>query len=102
MIALKRDMPQHCLYDNCPCMQTVTAEDAHGRKVMGRLCMAHGGAILYVCDLTDNPPEDWMEFKKPNWCPWIDMAEPSYDKEFERERLYKQQRDLEDGDMFGY
>lgn len=102
MIALKRNMPRHCLYDNCPCMQTVTAEDEHKRKVMARLCMAHGGAILYIYDLTDNPPEEWMEFKRPGWCPWIDMTEPSYDKEFEREQLQEKLSNLEDGDMFGY
>lgn len=102
MIALERDMPQQCLHDNCPCMQTITAEDEHGRKVMARLCMAHGGTILCIYDLTDNPPEEWMEFKRPSWCPLIDMTEPSYDKEFEREWLSKQQCDLEDGDMFGY
>ena len=85
MIALERDMPRHCLRDNCPCMQTITAEDEHGRKVMARLCMAHGGAILYVCDLTDNPPEEWMEFKKPSWCPWIKIEETKEELAFDRE-----------------
>lgn len=97
MIALDIKMPHRCM-DNCPCLQTITT--VNGK--MARLCAAYDFAIIYMCDETKNPPDEWMNFKKPSWCPWIDMTEPSYDKEFEREWLQEKLNDLEDGDMFGY
>lgn len=101
MIALNRKMPQDCM-NLCPCLQTVTALDENHKPVMARLCAAYNFAIIYMCDETDNPPDEWMNFKKPSWCPWIDMSESLYDKEFEREYLQKKIKILEDGDMFGY
>lgn len=101
MIALNRKMPSHCLC-LCPCLQTVTLTDENNKRLMARLCAAYNFAIIYMCDETKNPPDEWVSFKKPSWCPWIEIKEDSQDKEFEREWLSKQQHDLEDGDTFGY
>ena len=101
MIALNREMPSHCL-SRCPCLQTVTMTDESGKRLMARLCAAYNFAIIYMCDETKNPPDEWMNFKKPSWCPWIEMTEDSYDKEYVCEWLYKRQHDLKDGDIFGY
>ena len=100
MIALNRKMPRNCM-DSCPCLQTVMLKNKRGEEAIGRFCVA-AGKIIYYCDVSDNPPDEWVNFKKPSWCPWIDMTEPSYDKEFEREWLQEKLNDLEDGDMFGY
>ncbi len=97
MIALNMEMPRHCL--DCLCMGTFIFEKDN---LAARVCMASSVGILYKCKLDEAVSNEWMDFPKPSNCPWIDMSEPSYDKEFEREQLYKQQRDLEDGDMFGY
>ena len=97
MIALNREMPRRCL--DCPCMSTFIFEKDN---LAARVCMASFVGILYKCKLDETVSNEWMDFPKPSNCPWIDMSESSYDKEFEREWLQEKLSDLEDGDTFGY
>lgn len=68
MIALKQDMPSHCL--NCPNLSTCMVE---GKAI--RACAAAGLNIIYMCDnqnLADN--DEWENFTKPDWCPLIEIV----------------------------
>lgn len=40
---------------------------------MFRTCAAKSQKIIVHYPLTNNPPNDWMDFKKPDWCPLMEV-----------------------------
>lgn len=69
MIGLDREMPQSCLL--CPCLYTLKLD-----KVCLRCCNAAGlrqiiEPLFY--DKEKKVPDWWMNFPKPEWCPWVEI-----------------------------
>jgi hypothetical protein len=85
MVQLDIPMPKQCLHDNCPCLATFVFKND---DVMIRTCAAKSQRIIVYYPLTNNPPNDWMDFKKPDWCPLIEVKSKLYDSYEEEEERW--------------
>ena len=59
MIGLNITMPTTCL--DCPCLHTFSI--AEKRPLV----------IISINDLKNSI--DWMNFQKPEWCPWVEIKD---------------------------
>ena len=68
MIGLNITMPTTCL--DCPCLHTFSIGDT-----AFRFCLAEKRplVIISINDLKNSI--DWMNFQKPEWCPWIEIKD---------------------------
>lgn len=69
MIGLDREMPQSCL--SCPCLYTINL-----KGVSLRCCNAAGMQQIIeplFYDKEKSVPDWWMNFEKPDWCPWVEV-----------------------------
>ena len=75
MIALNREIPKTCF--ECPCFATY-AIDKEGNpniQYLIRYCQAANKSLINIeWDREESIPSIWMEFSKPEWCPWIDVG----------------------------
>jgi len=75
MIALDREIPKTCF--NCPCFATYTIdkENIPNIQYLIRFCEAAKQELVVLeWDKSETIPDVWMNFSKPNWCPWIDVG----------------------------
>lgn len=77
MIQLNIPMPKQCVHDNCPCLTTLMMDGKYFR-----VCQAASMKIIYACDKEEIYSNEWMDFKKPNWCPLMEVK--NYEEEEER------------------
>lgn len=78
MIALDRELPENCLC--CPCYGHIhvtsgTLEEDTLVKVCMPLSRVMDSMKWKKGDPT--PQDEWYNFKKPEWCPWIEIKEES-------------------------
>lgn len=77
MIALDRDLPQTCA--DCPCYQTLHVYGllALEPNILMHRCAANGEIINTMGwrEGDPAPPDEWYDFTKPEWCPWINYGE---------------------------
>ena len=78
-------MPKQCVHDNCPCLNTFVFKDD---DVMVRTCAAKNQKIIVYYPLSNNPPEDWFNFKKPEWCPLQEVTPNLYNNYEEEEERW--------------
>ena len=77
MIALNKNLPIKCF--DCPCFQTLTIPDVDKDLTHWIRFCAAAGKIIFKCapqpedDISMQIPTEWMCFKKPEWCPWIEI-----------------------------
>lgn len=77
MVQLDIPMPKQCAYDNCPCFTTLIMDGKYFR-----VCQAAKMKIIYACNKEGIYQDEWMHFKKPDWCPLIEVR--NYEGEDER------------------
>lgn len=79
MVQLNISMPKQCVYDCCPCLTTLMMDEKYFR-----VCQAAKMKIIYACDKEGIYSNEWMHFKKPDWCPLIEVPYESYEEEESR------------------
>lgn len=74
MVQLNIPMPKQCVYDNCPCLAILMMDGKYFR-----VCQAASMKIIYACDKEGIYSNEWMHFKKPDWCPLMEVK--NYEEE---------------------
>ena len=76
MIALDRKLPDNC--SGCPCFAHlhVYIEEAHERTLLLKACKAKNRAMDSIKwkEGDPTPGDEWYDFTKPEWCPWIEIS----------------------------
>lgn len=68
MIGLNITMPTTCL--NCPCLSTFLVDDT-----AFRFCLAAHRSLVIMSKGEIKSFVKWMDFQKPEWCPWIEIKD---------------------------
>lgn len=77
MIALDHKLPDNCA--GCPCFSHIHACNGESleKTLLLKVCMASSRVIDSIKwkEGDPMPGDEWYDFTKPEWCPWIDNFE---------------------------